>query len=363
MKVVFDSQIFTMQEYGGISRYICSLVNHLAQLDGLDARILAPLHLNTYLANMPKELVFGKKVRLIPEIGRRLRAVNHFLARPVINKFRPEILHQTYYMPDASVAPFARRVLTVHDMIHERYGDMFPARDRTTSSKEASAKRADHVICVSENTRKDLLELFDLPENKVSVIHLGFDSLQESTTQKADDKPYIFYVGHRSGYKNFESFLRAYASSFWLRENFNVVCFGGGIFSSAELMLFSDLKLSVNQVLQRSGSDVELADCYRDASLFVYPSLYEGFGIPPLEAMSMDCPVVCSNVSSIPEVVGNAGEYFNPLDLNSMRYALEEVLTSVTRRAELIKNGQQRCALFSWQRCAAETAVIYKGLM
>lgn len=164
-------------------------------------------------------------------------------------------------------------------------------------------------------------------------------------------------------FKSFEIFLRAYASSSWLRDNFNVVCFGGGAFSSNEIRLFGDLRLSDTQLIQRNGSDAKLASCYRYAAAFVYPSLYEGFGIPPLEAMSLDCPVVCSNTSSIPEVVGNAAEYFDPLDVESIREALERVLNSEERQDELIRYGQLRRTQFSWERCADDTLAIYRGLM
>jgi len=112
-----------------------------------------------------------------------------------------------------------------------------------------------------------------------------------------------------------------------------------------------------------NGNDSELANSYRGAALFVYPSLYEGFGIPPLEAMSLGCPVACSNNSSIPEVAGNAVEYFDPKDTESMRVAMECVLNSTARRAELIDYGFVRCTQFSWERCAEETLAVYRSLV
>jgi len=230
--------------------------------------------------------------------------------------------------------------------------------------KRIATQRADHVICISECTRKDLLEFFYLPEDKVSVVYLGFDRLNPViSTVDFKNKPYLLYVGQRRGYKNFEGFLRAYASSAWLRNNFDVVCFGGGIFSREETKLFEEFRLSGDQLIQVNGSDSKLANFYRDAALFVYPSLYEGFGIPPLEAMSLDCPVACSNSSSIPEVVGDAGEYFDPNDTESMRTAMERVLNSTSRRAELIERGRLRCTHFSWARCAEETLAVYRSLM
>ena len=94
----------------------------------------------------------------------------------------------------------------------------------------------------------------------------------------------------------------------------------------------------------------------------VYPSKYEGFGIPPLEAMSLDCPVICSNTSSIPEVVGDAGEYFDPYDVDSIMSSIERVLQSSVRRAELVLLGRERCKRFSWKRCAQETLAVYRRL-
>lgn len=106
-----------------------------------------------------------------------------------------------------------------------------------------------------------------------------------------------------------------------------------------------------------------LASIYANAAAFVYPSLYEGFGIPPLEAMSLGCPVICGNTSSIPEVVGDAGEYFDPNDTESMRVAIEAVLQSTGRSQELVAKGQAQRSLFSWQRCARETLDVYRSIL
>ena len=115
-------------------------------------------------------------------------------------------------------------------------------------------------------------------------------------------------------------------------------------------------------VIHLGGGDDRLATLYRGASAFIYPSKYEGFGIPPLEAMHLECPVICSMTSSIPEVVGEAGEYFDPDDAESIRHAIERVLQSSDRRSELIALGRSRCNLFSWERCARETLDVYKRL-
>ncbi len=366
MKIAFDSQIFSLQEYGGISRYACSLAAQLADIEGVEASIFAPFYINAYLDKLPKGMVSGIRVPTIP----RTRGVFHlgslWLARGAIARFAPQIVHETYFHATPIAPKGACAVVTVYDMIHERFPLASAQQDRTSLRKRKATQRADHVLCISESTRKDLLELFDLPEDKVSVVYLGFDRLSPmlpETSATSKEKPYLLYVGHRGGYKNFEGFLRAYASSSWLCNHFDVVSFGGGAFTSDEKKLFEALKLPGNQPLQINGDDTKLASFYRAAALFVYPSLYEGFGIPPLEAMSLGCPVACSNTSSIPEVVGEAAEYFDPKDTESIRTAMESVLTSTARQAELIDLGFERCAQFSWERCARETLAVYRSLM
>lgn len=363
MKIAFDSQIFTLQEYGGISRYICSLAAQLADIDGVEASIIAPFYINAYLDKLPKSMVSGIRVPQIPNMRGAFHLSSLWLARNSIERFAPQILHETYYTTRSAAPKGTRTVVTVHDMIHERFPTLSSQHEQTSKRKRFAVQRADHVICVSESTRKDLLEFFDLPEDKVSVVYHGFDSLPLTIPEANKEKPYLLYVGHRGGYKNFEGFLRAYASSPWLRNSFDVVSFGGGAFSSNEKKLFNDLKLTDDQLIQANGSDSKLASFYQSAALFAYPSLYEGFGIPPLEAMSLGCPVACSNNSSIPEVVGDAVEYFDPKDAESMCAAMEHVLNSTARRAELVESGFVRCAQFSWERCAEETLAVYSRLM
>jgi glycosyltransferase involved in cell wall biosynthesis len=363
MKIAYDSQIFTMQEYGGISRYICSLAEHLAGIEGAEARIIAPFYINAYLEKLPKSMVSGIRIPKIPKMGRVVHGCSLWLARGVIEKFAPQIAHETYYAASPAAPKNARAVVTVYDMIHERFPSMFSQHDRTSEWKRMTTQRVDRIICISESTRNDLLESFDLPEDKVSVVHLGFDRLTPTSLNvDSKNKPYLLYVGQRTGYKNFEGLVRAYAGSSWLNNNFNIICFGGGAFSSNEKELFAHLKISDGQLMQMKGGDGELANAYRDAALFIYPSLYEGFGIPLLEAMSLDCPVVCSQTSSIPEVAGDAAEYFDPLDHESIRSSIEKVLQSPERRSELIALGRSRCELFSWERCARETLDVYGRL-
>lgn len=255
-------------------------------------------------------------------------------------------------------------VLTAYDMIHERFPQDFPANDPTRQEKAAAVGRADHVICISEQTRQDLIELLRVDPAKTSVVHLGFTLTNENASAAIPPtRPFLLYVGYRGGYKNFAGMLRAYAASPRLRDAFDIVCFGGGEFKRAEVSAMRSLGLSTERIRQHSGDDAVLAAHYRSASALVYPSFYEGFGIPPLEAMSCDCPVVCSEGGSIPEIVGEAGECFDPLEPESMRLAIERVVFDDARRRQLLTRGRDRIKSFSWTRCAQETFEVYRRVL
>src|SRR5258706_1095736 len=187
-------------------------------------------------------------------------------------------------------------------------------------------------------------------------------SLPAAADATGDIRPFLLYVGDRRGYKNFLGLVQAYAASPWLRDNFRITCFGGGNFSPSERETFAALRLGDAHIRQIAGGDERLARLYRNAAVFIYPSIYEGFGIPLLEAMSLDCPIACSRSSSIPEVAGDAGEYFDPTDLDSIRHALENVLQSAHRRQELVALGRLQRQRFSWERCARETLRGYREL-
>ncbi|MCQ8105485.1 glycosyltransferase family 4 protein [Methylomonas sp. SURF-2] len=367
MKIVFDSQIFAMQEYGGISRYAYELAVELATSTKEDVAVISPLYVNRYLACAPSDLnVIGVPVPKLPKTVLLFRAINSILAWPVTRHIRPNIFHETYYSSISMAPKSAKVVMTVYDMIHEKFSGHFPKTDPTSRRKALAVKRADHVICISEQTRQDLIELLGVNPAKTSVVNLGFSLMSQSDSvpeSVARANPFLLYVGERRGYKNFEGLLQAYAMSLTLKNDFDLICFGGGEFTHREKTLLQQFGLSNENVRQVSGDDALLAGYYRSASAFVYPSLYEGFGIPPLEAMSFNCPVICSGVSSIPEVVGNAGEMFDPCDLDSMRMAVERVVSDNVLQQTLIARGQERIKLFSWHSCAQETLAVYRSIL
>ncbi|MDD4868409.1 MAG: glycosyltransferase family 1 protein [Mycobacterium sp.] len=358
MRVAFDHQIFAQQRYGGISRYFYELASRLSA--DTEVSVIAPLYINGYLADSTCDLTRGKHVRSASKFA--LSAVdllNRFALPLAWRGVDPDIVHETYFSTNPT-GRGRRRVVTVYDMIHELFVDEFRDAKEVTAAKRAAVNRADHVICISETTRRDLVRLYDVDPARTSVVYLGYsvtDHSNDGEPPRRPHRPTLLYVGNRRGYKNFATLLQAYANSSVLRD-FDLIAFGGHGVLREEQKEIDRLSLG-EKVRFESGSDRELAARYRTASAFIYPSMYEGFGIPPLEAMSYGCPVVCSNTGSIPEVVGDAGLYFDPTSVEDLRTVLERVATTEELQTELRALGRARLNEFSWDECAAETLRIY----
>jgi glycosyltransferase involved in cell wall biosynthesis len=362
MKIAYDYQTFTQQTYGGISRYYVRLAEQLSAIEQ-QVKIFAPFHRNRHVSELPAGMLQGTQLSKFPPRTARLFSMyNRMASMGPINRWAPDIIHETYYSAQPSGGDKLPRVTTIHDMIHERYPESFSRLDGSSKLKRASLARADRVICISENTKRDLMELFGTPESKISVIYHGFDHMKTrpKTTRDETARPFLLYVGHRGGYKNFAGLVQAVASSARLRNDFDIVAFGGGAFSREELQMFSDGGFKEGQIRQVGGSDEMLGDLYDNAKAFVYPSVYEGFGLPPLEAMAHHCPVMSSCTSSMPEVIGDAAAFFDPTNRDDIRNVLETELYSDTRLQDLVNKGVERLKQFSWDKCAKQTLDAYR---
>jgi glycosyltransferase involved in cell wall biosynthesis len=356
VRIAYTYHAFSTQRYGGVSRYCTRLAEHLARFDDCDVAVLGLLHLNEHLrrAQFNRGRLVATYLPHVPRTGWLRRRLNAVLTRRYVRRHPVDIVHETYYSRDRITPPGAKVVLTVYDMTHERHPESFPPGDRTRELKRAAVARADRIICISEHTRTDLVDLLGVDPAKTCVVHLGASLGRDAspTPLHAVPTPFVLFVGDRGGYKNFAGLVEALRAP--ALEDIQLVCYGGGPFRKGETL--------PRRALHLSGSDELLAQLYRQAAALVYPSVYEGFGLPALEAMACHCPVVCSNAGSLPEIVGTAAELFDPRDPAAIADAVERVLTSSGRAQELRTRGAERAKQFTWERCAMETRQVYRRL-
>lgn len=366
IKLVYDYQSASFQEYGGVSRYVYELATRFTNKPDYQTTIFAPVYINQYLKQQPIKSLQGIAIPFIPKTQRVRSVINHYITQLYFKQYSPDIVHETYYADKRTTPKRSKIVLTIHDLIHEQFPHYFAASDKTAAMKAAAISRADHIICVSENTRNDLLNRFQLNPDHVSVTYLGCSLATNqllNVQPRQRSRPYILYVGKRDGYKNFAQLLLAYAHLGQLNREFDLVCFGAAPLTQSELTVMAELQLTQEQIHHIPGNETTLASWYAGASLLVYPSLYEGFGIPPLEAMTCGCPVACSPIASLPEVVGDAAEFFDPTEPESIAAAIANVLYNSERSQELSRAGKLRSQQFSWEKCAEATALIYQSLL
>jgi len=321
----------------------------------------------TSAVSLPVRLLRGRR-----HAQRATRQVNQ---RYTISRLRAaefDVFHPTYY-DDYFLEDLGdkRLVVTVVDMIHELFPQYFSkAGSLIPERKQRLVERADCVIAISQSTRADVMRLLGVPADKVRVIYLG-NSVQPpaGTPGRLPSLPerYVLFVGARKGYKNFVGFITAIAPLLRADRMLCVVCTRHNSrrrsgFRSGERRLFRQLGIE-GQVVQCAVTDAALAGVYRHALCFVFPSLYEGFGLPVLEAFACDCPVILSNTSSLPEVGGEAVEYCDPTQAESIATALERVLRDDDLRADLVARGRAQLARFSWDACARETEAVYRDVV
>ena len=370
MRILYDYQIFMEQVYGGPSRYFLNIIKEISKKEKV--KVCAPIYINDHLSDLPKNQIFGQKFssfifNKIPyNIGNNylkklINKFNKLYLNKFQNNFKPNLLHRTYFENYKTNLPV---VLTVYDLIHEKFQELYQ-KEKYYRPKKGAIERADEIICISKNTLKDLNYYYDLKNKKTSVIYLGKELNDKKISKNIflNKKNYLLYVGKRSGYKNFKNFIHAYSLSNKLKKNFKIHCFGGGTFQKNELHMFKELKINESEIEHFDGDDSILINLYKNASALVYPSRYEGFGLPLLEAMSFKCPVICSNKSSIPEVGGNAVEYFDPENVENIMDVICSTVFSNSKIENLKILGTERSKLFNWNKCASETIDVYKRII
>ncbi|TGM60653.1 glycosyltransferase family 4 protein [Leptospira vanthielii] len=384
MKILFDHQIFALQTYGGISRYFFELMTHLQNLNNVTVKNSILYSRNVYLDNrFPHYKYVNYENWLVPKYfkgkNRLLKICQEIGLAPNHNKEMDEfvfdelekgkydIFHPTYYNPyflESVIKYKIPYVLTVHDLIHEKFPFYFDNIEQTKCDKQRTILNASRIIAISQSTKNDLVAYYNIPEDKIDVVYHGNSMVaQESLSYSKSREKYLLFVGNRSYYKNFFFFVESILPLFKDFPDLQLYAAGGGEFTLDELRNFRKLNIDSRVIHKSFGDDVSLMDLYKNAALFVFPSLYEGFGIPLLEAMVSGCPAVCSNTSSFPEIGGESVHYFDPTNSDSIEKAVREVFTNRELQTYLRESGFKNVSRFSWAKTAADTYQVYqKGL-
>ncbi len=250
-------------------------------------------------------------------------------------------------------------------MIHEIFQEYFSISDPTSRNKRLLCENAAAIIAISENTKKDLVEIFNIPESKVHATQLAsdFNKVLPSTPLNGEGlQNFILFTGTRWGYKNFYFCVTALSEILKKDPALKLLCTGHP-FDIHEQEFFRDLGIQNQVVHIYLKDDRELAWAYQRASLFVFPSLYEGFGFPVLEAYASGCPVISSGAGSLKEVGGDGSLYFNPKNLLEIRTAAQQALYNKEVREKMIQKGKTIFEKFSWEKCRKETMEVYKSVL
>lgn len=356
ISVLMDDQAFMLQERGGVSRYFVELMRQFRQDCSLGVDLHTPFRItrNHHLEELDPERYRTASGSVVGQ-PRLLRAANRLLAGPTP---KADIVHHTFYFGPPRVPRGSASVVTVYDMIPELFPHYFGEVSAHREKRDYVA-RADAVICISEQTRKDLFRIYGDPGVPVVVTPLAIDARFGDMAVEPDPavRPYVLFVGTRQHYKNFVVLADAFAMA-GMRE-VELLCVGGGPFNPQELRLLADRGL-LDRARQRGVSDAELASLYRGALAFVFPSRYEGFGLPVLEAFAAGCPALLADIPVFREVAGGAARYFSPDDAEELATLLTQVSGSADMRTNLIRAGRQQADTYSWSRTARLTADAYR---
>lgn len=375
-RILLDPEIFILQEFGGISRYYTEIYSALEETPHV--QITCPV---VYTNNIHfKESSLFKKSHQTPLqfFMRNFSFSREFLSRKLRKRSKKKSKEKTisllesqefdvyiptyydpYFLTHIKDKPY---VLTVYDMIHELYPHYFLDDKYTVPHKKLLIENAAKIIAISESTKRDILKVYpDISPKKIEIVYLAHTIKTTSQIKISVPENYILFVGNRAAYKNFTFFLNAISELLKERKDLFLLCAGGNSFNIEEVKLIDSLGLT-DQVIQHKFKDAELPAYYKKAICFVFPSEYEGFGIPVLEAMACSCPVVLANHSSFPEVAGEAGVYFELSNSIDLKNKVQSLLDNAEIRKMYIQKGLEQAAKFNWKKTTDECLKIYQSV-
>ena len=378
--VFVHPRAFWNVRFGGVTRYICEISRFLSS-SGVDVQVPICDTPNEYFCNspllhaaekitMPAPLWVKYLRRLLihtKHAERARRCELYFEGLQYAKHAKYDIVHpsDTYSTEILQYTKDKPLVITIHDMIDEVYFSHDRGHQKTSARKKQFAVQADAIIAISQHTKNDLIRLFDIPEEKIEVIYHGnslklpenHEKLQISLPER-----YILFVGTRSGYKDFSTLAKAFANITSHDATIKLVCAGGGPFTQAELQFLDNLGI-LEKAEQRSVTDAELAVLYNRSECFVFPSEYEGFGMPILEAFECGAPVICSKCSCFPEIARNGAVYFEKNNVSDLSNCILSVINSFSEQERLRAEGKLRLADFSWAKAASQTLEVYHNVL
>jgi len=371
-RIFFTFGSFIHQKYGGISRQMYNLLSFSSKFNE-NISTSFKFHQNEYLKSNPNRFNQRLFFASIPKIS--LIFINLIYDLFYKTFFYKSIFHETLFYNFFKFSKKTKIIITIHDLIDEKFQNnsnnfLINLKIRIKIFlRKISIKNADYVICVSKNTKKDFLSFYGdyITSNKiVKVVYPGYFNeskfnLKLKKKNKSSKKKFILFVGNRDGYKNFYNFIQGFSKSKY-NKKYYIYCFGGKKFSDFDKEYFNKYNLQ-NKIYQITGSDFTLAQLYKNAEFLIFPSIYEGFGVPPLEAMFLSCPVLASKSKSLDEALGNAALRFSPNKTTDIQHTIDYYIKNKKKlKPMLIKKGLERVKNFSWERMNKEIINIYKDL-
>lgn len=358
LTVLYSSDIFQRQKYGGISRYFVELAREVNNHKSAEAKFGVLLHINKYLHE--SQMQSGICLPFSPmkfDLDGPLSRINSNYSKRLSYKQQFDVKHETFYRGGVDQILARKRVTTVYDMIREKFTPNWNGH----KLKYESLKRADAIICISNQTANELTDFYKVDGARIVSIPLGINpNFLQIPVRSMEKRNQILFVGERGGYKDFNILVKACSISKYIKSNFQVLVFGRA-FSREEKEMLNFLGVQ-NIFKQISGNDNALLEAYRSSVLHVMTSKYEGFGLTSLEAMASGCIVINSGEGAMSEVSGRYAIQFESSNFESLAQKMEEVLMDVQKYRTFAEEAQAYASQFTWERTAFETIKLYSSL-
>lgn len=357
MNIFLDCRMIKMS---GIGRYIENIIKN-----------------NIYKENIiglgdKSEIDSVEKIKDTITFDSKIYGIKEQINYPYKELKKADLLHVPHY--NIPIMYRGKLITTIHDITHILFPQYLPNKFAFYYARfmiSRAIKQSDYILTVSQNSKNDLIKYFNADDKKIIVTYNGIDNIFVKKDKSEyeylykkynieNNKKIILYVGNKKPHKNIDTLIKAINCT-KNKDDYILILTGKGFDGYTQLEELSN-ELNMNEQIKHTGivTDEELVNLYNLADIFVYPSLYEGFGIPPLEAMACGTPVICSNTSSLPEVVGDSAYLINPYDERAISQAIDNLIDNRELYETLVSKGYERSKLFTWDKCRIKTEEVYK---